>query len=125
LKENPEAPNRKSEKAMEKKAMSLIHKEAFSTIEKRKIPSHIHIEDASTNPNSLSDNHGKRDTQCALCNQQFTSEVIQTEISLCPACSRHFAALSDHRIKSLISYWLRNSRSSEPSNACRETRLAS
>jgi hypothetical protein len=44
---------------------------------------------------------------------------------LCPACSHHFAALSDDRVKSWISYWLRKSRPFEPSKVCRATRLAS
>jgi hypothetical protein len=105
--------------------MSLTHTETLSIIQKRKIHPHIQIDDVRPNPKPLNDLQGKIDIRCTLCSQQFTSEIIQTEISLCPACSRHFAALSDDGIKSWISYWLRKSRSSEPSNACRATRLAS
>jgi DNA-directed RNA polymerase subunit RPC12/RpoP len=110
---------------MENKIMSLIHTEKLSIAEKRKIDPHIQIDNLRPSPDSFNDPQRKTDIQCTLCGRQFTSEIIQTEISLCPACSRHFTALSDDRIKSWISYWLRKSLHSEPSNVCCATRLAS
>ena len=105
--------------------MSLTQTKPISFAEKCKMRPHIHIDDLGASPNSFSDLQRNRDAQCTLCTRQFTSKIIQTEISLCPACSRHFAALSDDRIKSWIRYWLQKGGPREPLHACCATRLAS
>jgi hypothetical protein len=125
LKENPEVSEQKVQKRYGEKAMSLTQTKPISFVEKCKNRPHIHIDDSGPRPYSFSDLQRKRDAQCTLCARQFTSKIIQTEISLCPACSRHFAALSDDRIKSWIRYWLRKCGPSDPSNACCATRQAS
>jgi ribosomal protein L37AE/L43A len=66
-----------------------------------------------------------RDWQCSLCGRRISSDILQAEIPLCADCNRHYAALSDGRIKSCIKHWLRRDRPSDHLNNCRLTKLAS
>jgi hypothetical protein len=108
---------------MEKSPMSMTSTQSRSMAENHKPRNRFQPHDLHLGADSSNDSY--KDKLCTLCGRSFSGEMLQTEISFCPACNRHFAALSDDSVKSYISYWLRKCRSGEPINARCAKRLAS